>query len=107
MYEALSFVDALITDYSSVVFEASLLKIPMLFYVFDLEQYIATRGFYYEFETFVPGKIVSHFEEIAELIQSGDLGQEKLEVFRDRFFDGKDGKSSQRTVDLIYKCINR
>ena len=63
MYEALSFVDALITDYSSVVFEASLLKIPMLFYVFDLEQYIATRGFYYEFETFVPGKIVSNFEE--------------------------------------------
>lgn len=99
--------DVLITDYSSVIFEASLLKIPMLFYVFDLEQYIATRGFYYEFETFVPGKIVSHFEEIAEAIQSGDLEQEKLEAFRDRFFDGKDGKSSERTVDLIYQSINK
>lgn len=97
--------DVLITDYSSVVFEASLLKIPMLFYVFDLEQYIATRGFYYEFETFVPGKIVSHFEEIAESIQSEDLGQEKLEVFRDRFFDGKDGKSTERTVELIYQSM--
>ncbi|MCI8377770.1 MAG: hypothetical protein HFH72_04530 [Lachnospiraceae bacterium] len=99
--------DVLVTDYSSVIFEASLLKIPMLFYVFDLEQYIATRGFYYEFETFVPGRIVVHFEEIAESILSGELGQEKLEAFRDRFFDGKDGKSSQRTVDLIYKSMNQ
>lgn len=97
--------DVLITDYSSVVFEASLLRIPMLFYVFDLEQYIATRGFYYEFETFVPGKIVSHFDDVATAITSDDLEQEKLEAFRDRFFDGKDGKSTQRTVDLIYQCM--
>lgn len=97
--------DVLITDYSSVVFEASLLKIPMLFYVFDLEQYIATRGFYYEFETFVPGKIASAFDEVAPSILSGELEQEKLEAFRNRFFDDKDGGSSQRTVDLIYKSI--
>lgn len=97
--------DVLITDYSSVVFEASLLKIPMLFYVFDLEQYIATRGFYYEYETFVPGKITTHFDDIAPSIVSGNLEQQKLEPFRDRFFDGKDGKSSRRTVDLIYQCL--
>ena len=99
--------DVLVTDYSSVVFEASLLKIPMLFYVFDLEQYIATRGFYYEYETFVPGRIIYHFEEIAEAIMANELGQEKLEGFRDRFFDDKDGKSAQRTVELIYQSLNR
>ncbi len=32
--------DMIITDYSSLVFEASLLDIPMLFYVFDLKTYI-------------------------------------------------------------------
>lgn len=97
--------DILITDYSSVVFEASLLRIPMLFYVFDLEQYIATRGFYYEFETFVPGKIASSFSEAVQAIATGDLEQEKIEAFRDRFFDDKDGRSTQRTVDLIYKSM--
>lgn len=99
--------DLLVTDYSSVVFEASLLKVPMLFYGFDLEQYIATRGFYYEFETFVPGKIVYHFEELIQAVQNGDFETEKIEAFRDRFFDGKDGKSSQRTADLIYQCLNK
>lgn len=99
--------DYLITDYSSVVFEASLLNIPMLFYVFDLEQYIATRGFYYEYETFVPGKIVYHFDEISNAIINENLEQEKIEPFRNRFFDGKDGKSTQRTVELIYDNLKK
>lgn len=97
--------DLLITDYSSVVFEASLLDIPMLFYVYDLKQYVATRGFYYEYETFVPGKIVYDFGEIAPVIQSGDFHQEKIDPFKRRFFDGLDGKSTKRTVDLIYQCM--
>ena len=99
--------DVLITDYSSVVFEASLLNIPMLFYVYDLEQYIATRGFYYEYETFVPGKIVYHFDEIADTILKNDLEQEKIEPFKNRFFDGKDGKSTERTVALIYEHLKK
>ena len=96
--------DLLITDYSSVVFEASLLDIPMLFYVYDLKQYVATRGFYYEFETFVPGKIVYEFDEIAPIIQAGDFHQEKIDPFKRRFFDGLDGQSAKRTADLIYQC---
>ena len=38
--------DLLITDYSSSVFEASLLNIPMLFFAYDLYQYISERDFY-------------------------------------------------------------
>lgn len=98
--------DLLITDYSSVVFEASLLDIPMLFYVYDLKQYVATRGFYYEFETFVPGKIVYEFGDIAPVIQEGDFHQEKIDPFKRRFFDGLDGQSAKRTADLIYQCMD-
>lgn len=98
--------DLLITDYSSVIFEASLLNIPMLFYVYDLQQYMATRGFYYEFETFVPGRIVYEFAEIAPVIQEGDFHQEKIDPFKRRFFDGLDGKSSERTAELVYNCMN-
>ena len=83
------------------------MNIPMLFYVYDLEQYIATRGFYYEYETFVPGKIVYHFDEIADTILKNDLEQEKIEPFKNRFFDGKDGKSTERTVALIYEHLKK
>lgn len=97
--------DLLITDYSSVIFEAALLDIPMLFYAYDLQRYIATRGFYYEYERFVPGKIVGTFAKAIAAIQENDFETEKIESFKTRFFDDLDGKSSQRTVDLIYKAL--
>lgn len=56
--------DILISDYSSTIYEYSLLNKPMLFFAFDLEDYIATRDFYEKFEDFVPGKIVKTFDEL-------------------------------------------
>ncbi|MFB8735927.1 CDP-glycerol glycerophosphotransferase family protein [Bacillus sp. SL00103] len=41
--------DVLITDYSSVIFEYSLLNKPMFFYCPDLEAYVQERDFYFPF----------------------------------------------------------
>ena len=57
-------VDLLITDYSSIVFEFSTLGRPMLFYAYDLDDYIGSRDFYVPFERFVPGRIVRTFPEL-------------------------------------------
>lgn len=97
--------DLLITDYSSVIFEASLLDIPMLFYTYDLYLYIRERDFYYDFESFVPGKIVYSESEIAESIESSDFEQDKVSSFKYKFFDKLDGNSSQRVAELILKCL--
>lgn len=99
--------DLLITDYSSVVFEASLLDIPMMLYAFDLDRYISSRGFYYEYEDMAPGKIVRTYSDLVDAIEHEDWENDKLEEFKKRFFDDLDGKSSQRTVDLIMDCLHR
>ena len=44
--------DVLITDYSSVIFEASLLNIKTIFFVPDYEEYIASRDFYYPYDEY-------------------------------------------------------
>ena len=97
--------DLLITDYSSVIFEASLLNIPMLFYAFDLEEYIVSRDFYYPFRNFVPGKIVRSLPQMEEAIQHSDFEQEKVESFKNRFFDDLDGKASKRVADFIMELM--
>ena len=97
--------DLLITDYSSVVFEASLLDIPMLFYAFDLFDYISKRDFYYDFESFVPGKIVFSQRELTDAIVAGDFESEKVPPFKTKFFDHLDGRSSRRVADLILRFI--
>lgn len=93
--------DLLITDYSSVIYEASTLNIPMLFYAFDLESYIASRDFYEPFETFVPGKIVKTSGEMMKALETGDFEHEKVAPFRDRNFEYQDGGSTDRVIDWL------
>lgn len=97
--------DIIITDYSSLVFEASLLNIPMLFYTFDLQEYIRERDFYFNFETFIPGKFYYTQEELENAINNNDFAIEKIPAFRDKFFDQIDGKASQRIADLLCKAL--
>ena len=98
--------DLLVTDYSSVIFEASLLDIPMLFYAYDLYEYISSRDFYYDFEGFVPGKIVFTESELLNSIINKDFESEKVDGFKNKFFDSLDGKSSQRVADLIVSNLD-
>lgn len=97
--------DVIITDYSSLVFEASLLDIPMIFYVFDLEKYVNERDFYFDFKLYAPGKIVYSQEQLIDVIEKNDFCTEKIKPFADMFFDHRDGKSTQRVVDLIYNNL--
>lgn len=93
--------DLLITDYSSICFEFSLLDKPMLFFAHDVEEYISTRGFYYEYQSFIPGKLVKTSKQLVEHIKNNDFAIEKVAPFREYFFDDLDGKSSKRVVDQL------
>jgi CDP-ribitol ribitolphosphotransferase len=94
-------VDLLITDYSSIVFEYSTLGRPMLFFAYDLEEYIATRDFYVPFETFVPGRIVRTFAELIDAIRRDDYEIEKVADFAARHFAHHDNGSSDRVIDQL------
>jgi CDP-ribitol ribitolphosphotransferase len=93
-------VDLLITDYSSIVFEFSVLNRPMVLFAYDLDEYIAERDFYVPFEEFVPGPIVRTFPELLDVIRRGDLQQDKVEAFAAKHFAHLDGQSTDRVIDL-------
>ncbi len=97
--------DIIISDYSSLVFEASLLDIPMLFYAYDLQSYIKSRDFYFDFKLYIPGKICYTFYDLINAIKDGDFETEKIARFRDMFFDNLDGHSSERIAELIRGCL--
>jgi CDP-glycerol glycerophosphotransferase (TagB/SpsB family) len=94
-------VDLLITDYSSIVYEFSTLGRPMLFFAYDLDEYVASRDFYEPYEAFVPGRIVRTFPELLDAIRRDDTGQDKVGPFARRHFDHLDGGSTDRVIDLI------
>ena len=94
--------DILISDYSSLVYEFAVFKRPMLFYAFDLEDYITSRDFYEPYETFVPGKIVESFNDLIVALDQKDFDVEKVEPFLDKHFKYQDGRSSERLVRNVF-----
>ncbi|MEA3320553.1 MAG: CDP-glycerol glycerophosphotransferase family protein [Bacillota bacterium] len=99
--ELLLITDVLITDYSSVIFEYSLLNRPVIFFAYDLDYYLSERGFYYEYQTLVPGPVVRTTDELIKKVNNKNFDYKKLKEFRDYFFDIQDGKSSKRFVQTF------
>lgn len=94
--------DVLITDYSSIVFEYALLDKPMYFYAYDLEQFERdSRGFYENYESFVPGKVVKTTKELFSSLQETDQFEDKRKEFIDAYYSFLDGKSTERVINLI------
>ncbi|MDR1002589.1 MAG: CDP-glycerol glycerophosphotransferase family protein [Oscillospiraceae bacterium] len=95
--------DLLVTDYSSVFFDYANLKRPILFYMYDFDNYRnKLRGFYMEPEE-LPGPISGTEQQLAgdikRLAESGyDYGS-----FNERFTYLDDGQASRRVIDAIFQ----
>lgn len=97
--------DMLITDYSSVFFDYAILKRPMMFYMYDLEEYKNDiRDFYIDLEE-LPGPIVETQESLVEeILNSGGYNrkyQQKYSAFNEKFNSLEDGQAARRVVEYI------
>ena len=100
--------DALITDYSSVFFDYSILERPIIFYMYDLEFYKDTvRGFYISLDE-LPGPIIEKEAELVEKIKTmgewtaTDEYRRKYEEFAGKFTYLDDGHASDRVVKKVF-----
>lgn len=94
--------DILITDYSSIMIEYAILNRPIIFFTYDLEDYLANeRGFYYDFKKTVPGPIVYTSEELVNIIKCNEFDKSRISDFVMTQFDAIDGEASKRVVDFL------
>ena len=93
--------DLLITDYSSNIFEYSLMGNPMLFFAFDKIQYSFSRGFHRAYEESAPGKVCYSFDEVLDAIRHKDFEAEKVQQYVDHHFDYIDTHASDRVIDWL------
>lgn len=94
--------DLLITDYSSIIFEYCITGKPMIFYAYDLDDFISRgRGFYNDYAGYVPGPVVKDSKELIELINRGDFTTDTTKTFIMENFPMRDGKATERIIKLI------
>ena len=98
--------DVLITDYSSVFFDFANLKKPILFYMYDLDEYKnKLRDFYIDL-SILPGPIVETEKELMNEIKNIDKHDKKYnkkyEKFNKTFNYLDDGNAAKRVVEVIF-----
>ncbi len=99
--------DALVTDYSSAFFDYALLRRPIVFHAYDLDDYRdRLRGFYLDYRTELPGPITTTEDELVAALD--DLGgikaryADRFDEFLARFAPHDDGHAAERVVDAIF-----
>lgn len=93
--------DALITDYSSVMFDFSVTGKPMYFLVPDIAHYRGElRGFYFDLEAHAPGPIVHSQEELVDAVRASDGARfaDRYALWRQKFNARDDGRAAERVV---------
>ncbi len=93
--------DILITDYSSVIYEFSLLGRPIIFLAPDEGTYDQERGFYFDFRAEAPGPIVDTTAEVAALIRANGFDLGRVRAFANANFDVPPGGATRRLVDEV------
>jgi CDP-glycerol glycerophosphotransferase len=99
--------DALITDYSSVMFDYAVLQRPIVFYAHDWEEYAKdTRGTYFDLLAEAPGPVARTAGELFAVL--GDLNtvrasyEARLKEFVDKYGEYDRGDAAAQIVDRFF-----
>lgn len=103
MYPFLTYVDFLVTDYSSIYFDFLVLDREIIFIPYDFEQYVSNRQLYFEYDSITPGikyksfnDFIQNLNHITELNYSLERNRVRQKLYDDYQFD-----ACKRTYDYL------
>lgn len=101
--------DILITDYSSVFFDYANLKRPILFYMYDLEEYKGKlRDFYFDLSE-LPGPIIEDEADLLAAVKNlpvAKMPDEHYLAFNQKFNGKDDGMATGRVLSELFRTID-
>ena len=105
-YDWLSVADMIISDYSSLVVEATLAGKPLFIYAYDLDEYEASTGLNMDFcsEPIAP-YVFRDARELAECVDKDAYDFDALHAFRDRYIDIDTGNCTSALADFIESLV--
>lgn len=97
--------DILITDYSSVVFDYSILEKPFICFGYDYDLYIKERGFYFDPEEVFPNGVLKSEFEVLKKIDELNFHEEckKTKIIKEKFMDLSFGDATKVCVEKVFE----
>jgi CDP-glycerol glycerophosphotransferase len=95
--------DILISDYSSIMIDYSILERPIFNYIYDYNEYNEKRGLYFDIRKKLPGNCIENEEELINKLLSYDYKneKEKIKKFKNEFIQAQG--SASKFIDTIIK----
>ena len=104
-YDLLKIADKIITDYSSLSIESSLLQKPIYFYTYDLEKYEQDTGINFDFENEPIGKYkADNATQLVELLEQ-DYDYSALRDFKEKYISVDTNNCTKQIVEFIARLI--
>lgn len=102
--------DVLISDYSSIFFDYSIVHRPMICFAYDIDEYTKNRGMYIDLRTELPCKIVKTndelFSEVDRVFEQYEEMCEKTVEFQKKYVS-EYGLASEKTCDYLAKMLEQ
>lgn len=105
--ELVAIADVIITDYSSIVFDASLMGKPMVFYAPDYKKY--EGEFYFNYDEYLPGEKIYSSEQLLPALRRAaeNSSKQRIAEFCQKEMDGCDGNATKKVIAVIDKRLNQ
>ena len=96
--------DGIISDYSSIMFDAMVLRRPIILFARDKNRYLMERGMYCQYPEMYSKYFCQDEERLVELMRSAEW-DDYSENLRQYYAGACDGNSTQRVIDLIRSLV--
>lgn len=98
----LAITDVLVTDYSTIIYDAAIANIPFICFGFDYDSYSKERGFYYDLNNEYPGGVLQTEDEVIERIPKLIIGlyKQEYENFKNQYIEAGGNATEQILLEL-------
>ncbi len=96
--------DIVISDYSSLLWDAALIKKPIVSFAYDYDNYASTRGLYFDMRSEFPGGVVENEQQLIERILKFNFERETQHsiALKEKFITRDSSSATNTCIEALF-----
>lgn len=104
-YDLIKIADYIITDYSILSVEASILQKPIFLYLYDLEEYNKNRGLNIDLNKELKTFTSKNFSDIMSKIEKNNFDMDEIVKYKNKYIEVNTNNTISNLADFILKLL--
>lgn len=104
-YDLIKIADYIITDYSILSIEASILEKPIFLYLYDIEEYNQNRGLNIDLNKELKTFTSKSFNDIMRKIENNDFDINEIIKYKDKYIEVDTNNTIEKLTDFILNLL--